>query len=184
MKNKVWIFVLVLLVAGVVSGCTQKPAAKSSSESKTSSASSFQKSIQPKPTVKPQEATFTGEAGDPVIFENDQIKLSKAIFDDGKAHYYNVELDGDMVYFFVVKDKNGIYRAAGNACQVCADAKMGFRQEGNNMVCNTCGNKYPLEKIATEKGGCNPVPVNPNLKVIGNDLIIEKLDLKDLKGHF
>ena len=112
------------------------------------------------------------------------IKLEKTIFNDGKAHYYNVELDGELIYFFVVKDKNGIYRAAGNACQVCADAKMGFIQEGNYMVCNTCGNKYPLEKIATEKGGCNPVPVNPSLKIVGGKLIIEKTDLQELKGYF
>ncbi|NIQ15684.1 MAG: DUF2318 domain-containing protein, partial [Candidatus Dadabacteria bacterium] len=101
------------------------------------------------------------------------------------AHYYNTELSsGKIIYFFVVKDKDGIYRAAANACQVCFDARMGFDQEGDFMVCNTCGNKYPLEKIATEKGGCNPGPINPDLEVKDGQIIIEESDLEEVAEFF
>jgi len=133
----------------------------------------------------PPVVEFTGIKGESLVLADGNAKVESKVFDDNKAHYYNTKLDnGEVVYFFIVKDKNGIYRAAGNACQVCAQSKMGFRQEGDYMVCNTCGNKYPMEKIATEKGGCNPVPVNPNLKIVDNKVVVEASDLKQLIRYF
>ncbi len=128
---------------------------------------------------------FIGENGENVSLINRQISLTANILDDNLAHYYNTELpSGKTVYFFVVKDKNGIYRAAANACQVCFDSRMGFRQQGDFMVCNTCGNKYPLEKIATEKGGCNPGPINPDLKVKDGKITIKQAELEEIAELF
>ena len=127
---------------------------------------------------------YTGEKGQTVEFADTRAFFDKKSFDDGKAQFINAEAGGKTVYFFIVKDKNGVYRAAANACQVCADAKMGFRQEGNFMVCNTCGNRYPMEKIATEKGGCNPVPISPNLQVEDGNIIVQELDLKQIINFF
>lgn len=128
---------------------------------------------------------FIGENGEKALLVNGQVNLDSKVFANGLAHYYNTELpSGKTVYFFVLKDKNGIYRAAANACQVCFDARMGFRQEGDFMVCNTCGNEYPLTKIATEKGGCNPGPINPNLEVEDGKLIIKQSDLEQVTEFF
>ena len=128
---------------------------------------------------------FIGENGKKISLVDGQIKLDSKIFVDGLAHYYNTELPGGKtVYFFVLKDKNDIYRVAANACQVCFDARMGFRQEGDFMVCNTCGNKYPLTKIATEKGGCNPGPINPNLEVKDGKVVIKQLDIEQVAEFF
>lgn len=107
------------------------------------------------------------------------------VFNGNLAHYYNTKLpNGKTIYFFVVKDKDGIYRAAANACQVCFDARIGFRQKGDFMVCSTCNNKYPLSKISTEKGGCNPGPINPNLEVKNNQIIIQQSDLEKVADLF
>ena len=131
------------------------------------------------------EINFTGEKGESLSLENGEIKLAASIFDDDKAHFYNVEMsDSKIIYFFVVKDKNGIYRAAANACAVCFKTYKGFRQEGNEIVCNNCGNRYPMEKIATEKGGCNPGPINPNLEVKNGEIIIKQVDLEQVLDLF
>lgn len=131
------------------------------------------------------EVEFSGEEGERVTLVNGRLELDKATFNGALANYYNVELpSGKTVYFFVLRDREGVYRAAANACQVCFDARMGFRQEGDYMVCNTCGNRYPLEKIATEKGGCNPGPINPNLEVQDRKVIIEQVDLEDVAWFF
>jgi len=128
---------------------------------------------------------FEGEKGEKVELTDGQIELEIEMFDDGLAHYYNTKTSkGNIVYFFVLKDKNGVYRAAANACQVCFDAQMGFRQEGDYMVCETCGNKYPLTKIATEKGGCNPGPINPNLEVENGKVIIKESELEEVSNFF
>jgi len=128
---------------------------------------------------------FSGTEGEAVSTENGQVAIAATKLSGTTANYYNTELSsGKTIYFFVVKDKNGTYRAAANACQVCADSKAGFRQEGNQMVCNTCGNGYAIEKIATEKGGCNPAPINPDLKVTDDKIIIEQSDIEQVSEYF
>ncbi len=135
---------------------------------------------------------FLGEKGENVNFNNEEIRLETSIFNDNQARFYNVNMPasptggspGKTIYFFVVKDKNGIYRAAANACAVCFKTYKGFHQEGNEIVCNNCGNRYPIEKIATEKGGCNPGPINPNLEVENGEIIIKKADLEQVLNLF
>src|SRR3989338_9051228 len=63
---------------------------------------------------------FSGEKGETVNLENGEVKLTASTFNNNQARFYNMELPlGKTIYFFVVKDKNGIYRAAANACAVC-----------------------------------------------------------------
>ncbi len=135
--------------------------------------------------VVEQSDDYKGTKGERVVLANGEVKIDASVFTDNTARFYNVSLPSDKtVYFFVVKDKNGILRAAANECQVCYAAKTGFRQEGDEMVCNNCGNRYPVEKIATEKGGCNPVPINPNLKVVEGEIIIEQERLEEVSVFF
>jgi uncharacterized membrane protein len=141
------------------------------------------------PTAKPQAAeqasAFAGEKGSFVALDSGQLKLDAKVFTDSTAHYYSTRLaNGKTVYFFVVKDGAGVYRAAANACQVCYASHLGFHQEGDQMVCNTCGNRYPVNKIATEKGGCNPVPINPNIQSKDGQLLIKEADLAALAKYF
>jgi hypothetical protein len=175
------VFLLIILIPFLVA-CTSNKSATTDSTGNNSFQSS-QNKLQNYNSAGSVE--FSGTKGEKLVFANQQVNLPVESFDDGQAHYYNVDLDsGKTVYFFVVKDKNGIYRAAANACQVCADSKMGFRQEGDFMVCNTCGNKYPLEKIATEKGGCNPVPISPNVTVEGSNLILDQSEVEQIASYF
>lgn len=128
---------------------------------------------------------FLGEKGESVALENQEVKLNAAQFSDNQTKFFNVKMpDGKTIYFFVVKDKNGIYRTAANACQVCYGERKGFRQEGNEIICNNCGNRYPIEKIATEKGGCNPGPINPNLEVKDGNIVIKQADIEQVSELF
>ncbi|MDO8524270.1 MAG: Fe-S-containing protein [bacterium] len=138
------------------------------------------------PAVQVQtEKSFFGQKGEKVVFENKEIRLEATQFNDNKARFYNVEMpDGKIVRFFVIKDKKGVYRAAADACQVCFGERKGFRQEGDEIVCNNCGNRYPIEKIATEKGGCNPGPINPNLQLQDGKIIIEQADIEQVSNLF
>jgi len=133
----------------------------------------------------PIKKDFTGEKGESLIFENEEVEIEASQFDDNQARFFNVQtVNSKTIYFFVVKDKSGIYRAAANACQVCFPERKGFHQEGDEIVCNNCGNRYPIEKIATEKGGCNPGPINPNLEVRNGKIIIKQKDLEQVSDLF
>ena len=140
---------------------------------------------QTQPNQNLPQIDFIGEKGETVNLENSEIKLTASIFDDNQARFYNVLMpNSKTIYFFVLKDKQGIYRAAANACQVCFSTGKGFHQEGDEIVCNNCGNRYPIEKIATEKGGCNPGPINPNLEVKNGLIIIRQTDLEQVSDLF
>lgn len=138
------------------------------------------------PSGSASQINFIGEKGEKVSFnEKGEISLIAFLFYDNRAKFYNVDMaDGKTVYFFVLKDKKGIYRAAANACQVCFKTYKGFRQEGDEIVCNNCGNRYPIEKIATEKGGCNPGPISPNLEVRNGKVIIKQAEVEQVTNLF
>ena len=131
------------------------------------------------------ESDFKGDAGTSLNLIGGKAQFNAADLDDGQAKFFNVEMpSGKTVYFFAVKDQNGIYRAAANACQVCYGQRRGFYQEGDEIVCRNCGNRYPLEKIATEKGGCNPGPINPDLKIEEGKINITRAELEGISDLF
>lgn len=105
------------------------------------------------------------ERGEIVSLVDGRVLINVSEFQENEVRFFNTNLLNKTIYFFIAKDSDGIYRAAANECQVCFAVKTGFRQEGDEMVCNNCGNRYPINRLATERGGCNPAPINPNLEV-------------------
>ena len=107
---------------------------------------------------------------------NGKLEIPVAGISDGKAHHFKVKSDdGTMVTFFVLKSADGILRAAIDACDVCYRSGLGYYQEGDNMVCKNCGQKFASNKINVIKGGCNPAPLNRT--VVGDTLVIQMRDI-------
>ena len=63
-----------------------------------------------------------------------------------------------------MQSKDGEYRAAFDACDVCYPNKKGYTQQGDLMVCNNCGLQFESTKINEVKGGCNPSPIERTLE--------------------
>jgi len=134
---------------------------------------------------EPAPAARVLQQGEQVTLVDGVVSLDASAFTPSSVHYYNTTLPGGKtVYFFVARDQNGSYRAAANACQVCFASRLGFRHEGDLVVCNTCGNRYPLVKVATEKGGCNPSPIAPNLEARNGKLVIAQAALEQIADLF
>lgn len=94
---------------------------------------------------------------------------------DGKAHYYLYKDNDKDIKFFVVKSRDGVIRAAFDACDVCFPAKKGYAQEGENMICRNCGRKFHTSRVNVVEGGCNPAPLKR--EKVGGDLIIKVADI-------
>ncbi len=108
--------------------------------------------------------------------ENGSVKIPVAAISDGQAHKFQVRAgDGTMVSFFTLKSKDGVIRAAIDACDVCYKSGLGYYQEGDYMVCKNCGQKFSSNKINEIKGGCNPAPLNREIK--GDTLLIAMADI-------
>lgn len=167
------------------SGYKKLPELKELLKCSTNQPTFSQNTIPFKASMKLPNIKFNGENGQNLSLLSNKVILNASDIDVDGFHYYNTELpNGKVVYYFVVKDKNGVYRAAANACQVCFDARLGFKKEGDFMTCDACGNKYPLAKIATEKGGCNPAPINPNLKNENGKIKITLSELEKIANLF
>jgi uncharacterized membrane protein len=107
---------------------------------------------------------------------NGRLEIPIAQINDGKAHHFRVKADdGVMVTFFTLKSRDGVIRAAIDACDVCYKAGKGYAQSGDFMVCLNCGQKFASNKINVIKGGCNPAPLNRVIE--GKNLIITMKDI-------
>ncbi|MFO7604679.1 MAG: DUF2318 domain-containing protein [Desulfurivibrionaceae bacterium] len=108
-----------------------------------------------------------------------QLQIPVSAINDGKAHHYQVKADdGTMVTFFVLKSRDGVIRAAIDACDVCYKAGKGYYQEEDFMVCVNCGQRFASNRINVVKGGCNPAPLDRIVQ--GDNLLI---DMKDINAN-
>jgi uncharacterized membrane protein len=129
--------------------------------------------------------TFTGEKGQTVALENNQLAVSTAGFEVNKVKFFNTTLsDGKTIYFLVLKDKDGNFRAAANANKQCASFGKGYRQVGDEIECLTCNKKYPLSDFAVAQPDCNPFPINAKLPTKDGQIIINSTELESVASLF
>lgn len=115
---------------------------------------------------KAEKITVAEEQQDAsAVKEPDSLYIKVSDVSDAKAHFFEYPSNtGKTIRFFVLKSSDGIFRAAFDACDVCYREKRGYRQEGDYMVCNNCGRKFPSNLINVEQGGCNPAPLQRTIE--------------------
>ena len=123
----------------------------------------------------------TAKAGG-VVETSDAVRIPLKTLDSGKALFLSMESEGRQLYYFALKSPDGIYRAALDTCDVCFRTNRGYRQEGDQMVCNNCGQKFACDKIGEVKGGCNPHPLAH--KEEAGVMVIRKADIVAGKEYF
>ncbi|WP_333791725.1 DUF2318 domain-containing protein [Muricomes intestini] len=78
----------------------------------------------------------------------------------GTVKFYPVTVDGIDMEILAVKDEEGNIRTAFNTCQVCYSSGRGYyKQVGDKLVCQNCGNQFTVEQVEVLSGGCNPLPI-------------------------
>jgi uncharacterized membrane protein len=93
------------------------------------------------------------------------------------AKFYSFESEGVTIRYFAVKDASGNVHIAFDACDVCYEAKKGYRQNGDLMHCINCGKEFPITSIGTDNtaGGCWPSYLP--MRVDENSVVIKIADL-------
>jgi uncharacterized membrane protein len=117
-----------------------------------------------------------------VVETADAVKIPLKALDSGKALFLVQESEGRQLHYFALKSRDGAYRAALDACDVCFKSNRGYRQEGDLMVCNNCGQTFPSNRIGEIKGGCNPHPLAR--RIDGQYLVIGKAGIVAAKDYF
>ena len=88
------------------------------------------------------------------------------------ASFFPVEVDGTKMEVIAVKDSDGNIRTAFNTCQICYGSGRGYYvQQGDMLVCQNCGNRFTIDQVEVESGGCNPWPIFEDNKTVTEDSI-------------
>jgi uncharacterized membrane protein len=114
--------------------------------------------------------------------QDGKIRFAAEDFNDGKARFYRFNGQTGPVDFFVVRSHDGVIRSAFDTCDVCYKARKGYRQEGNDMVCNNCDQRFRTDMVNVVKGGCNPAPLQRQL--IGETLVLSTNDIEKGAWYF
>lgn len=102
------------------------------------------------------------------------------------ASFYPVEVEGTPMEVIAVKAPDGSIRTAFNTCQICYDSGRGYyKQDGDQLVCQNCGNQFAMNHVEVEAGGCNPWPIFPENKTVTEETLTVSYDfLKETKDIF
>jgi len=151
--------VTVIAIVGILFIVSQKPGNSKVSNVPASTASSNAAS-------KPAASADVGKLaqGEDIIIKKSEI-TETAAFIPYQAGKIKMEV-------IAVKAPDGTIRTALNTCQVCYDSGRGYYvQEGDELVCQNCGNRFNISKVEKIKNGCNPVPVLVGDKTDNGDTI-------------
>ena len=132
---------------------------------------------------KPASNTLTSPSQNSGAPSGGDIRIPVSDIESGKAKFFDYTTsDSKSVRFFAVKSSDGVYRAALDACDVCFHAKKGYKQDGDNMICQKCGLPFQISRIGEVAGGCNPVGIPRSVE--GDSLVIKTSELEKLKSYF
>jgi hypothetical protein len=127
--------------------------------------------------------SFSGGADNTASAAGD-LKIPKSEISQ-TAKYYPYKVGKTTMEVVAVKASDGTIRTAFNTCQVCFDSGRGYyKQQGDVLVCQNCGNRFNADQVEQVKGGCNPVPIMKENKTddgtnitIQKDFLVQNKDL-------
>jgi high-affinity iron transporter len=97
----------------------------------------------------------------PLVAEGNLIRIPLTELTDSSLHFYTADVNGSVIRFLVIHKTNGDYATAMDACQICGPS--GYRQEGQSIICRTCGAAIYIPSIG-ESGGCNPIGIKSHVE--------------------
>ena len=113
-------------------------------------------------------------AGATITKAGDMVIPKKEI--SASAKFYQYKVGKVLIEVLALRAPDGTVRTAFNTCQVCYSSGRGYyKQVGDVLVCQNCGNRFPASRVELIKGGCNPVPITKDLKTEdGSTITISK----------
>lgn len=133
-----------------------------------------------------------GKAEEPAAAKGQDIVIPLSEISE-TATFYPAEVNGVNLEVLAVKAPDGTIRTAFNTCEVCYDSGRGYYvQEDSRLVCQNCGNHFETSQVEVQSRGCNPWPIFPEDKTVGDkeititwEFLQESADIfKNWKGNY
>ncbi|MGE5614449.1 MAG: DUF2318 domain-containing protein [Bacillota bacterium] len=117
--------------------------------------------------------------------ESVDLKIIKSEITE-TARFYPYKAGKTYMEVLAVEASDGTIRTAFNTCQVCYDSGRGYyKQQGDVLICQNCGNMFRPDQIEIIKGGCNPVPITKENKTEDDEnIVIPQAFMEANKGLF
>lgn len=181
-KKLVIIGVAVISIFALVGCSSTSKSSEANTNNVSSNSSNSSTSNKESNSNKENKSEATNKAASNVV---PGIEINKTEI-SSKAKFYPYESNGIKMEVLALKSSDGTIRTALNTCQVCyASGKGYYVQEGNELVCQNCGNRFSADMVGKTKGGCNPVPISDTSKIDdGTKITIDKNYLDKNKAYF
>jgi hypothetical protein len=118
----------------------------------------------------------------PVTAENGEVKVQLSALQGNTASYFVYKANGMDLKFLALRASDGTVRVSLDACQACYHAKLGYRQNGDTLVCNNCGMGFKSTDVGRITGGCSPIPLKNSQD--GKTLTMKVKDLEEGAKYF
>jgi hypothetical protein len=117
-----------------------------------------------------------------VTAENGDVKVQLSALTGSAASYFVYNANGKDIKFFMLRASDGTVRIALDSCTSCYHAKLGYRQNGEAMICNNCGMSFKSTDVGRITGGCSPIPLKNSQD--GKTLVVKAKDLEEGAKYF
>jgi uncharacterized membrane protein len=111
-------------------------------------------------------------------FDGNSVRIGLAGIPEQKPVFFTFSAKTVGINFFLLKTKGNV-ESYFDACGKCYPRKLGFRCEGERVLCRACDVSYRLEDLKDGIGSCYPIKLEG--RVEGNAFVIDKQDI--LKGE-
>lgn len=153
-----------IILAGIMAGVVMATITGYGNTVNVMAASSGKKAEKTENFKDEKKETEKIEKGDSLVIKTEDLSED--------VGFYSVEVDGTEMEVIAVKDEKGTIRTAFNTCQICYDSGNGYyKQEGDKLVCQNCGNSFTMDQVGNTSGGCNPWPILEDDKTVTDDEI-------------
>ncbi|MDR1193826.1 MAG: DUF2318 domain-containing protein [Peptococcaceae bacterium] len=170
---------LTLTLAFALAGCSGGAGGGAGSANDTGSANTGSANNAESASGAGSADTNSGAAGADgamEIKEGETLTIQVADISD-TAKFYPIEIDGTAMEILAVKAPDGTIRTAFNTCEVCYDSGRGYyKQDGDALVCQNCGNRFKTSQVEARSRGCNPWPIFAGDKVVTDETITISYD--------
>jgi uncharacterized membrane protein len=114
-------------------------------------------------------------------FDGKEARIPLTGIESGKPVFYSVVLEGKRINYFIVKS-GGDVGSYFDACAKCYPKKLGYRLEGDQVVCRACGVRYATGDLKEGIGSCYPIKLKG--RVDGGSYVIDRKALEAGERYF
>lgn len=115
---------------------------------------------------------FSSGGADKTGTETGDLKILKSEITEA-VKFFPYKIGKTNMEVLAVKASDGTIRTAFNTCQICHDSGRGYyEQQGDELVCQNCGNRFMIDQVEKIRGGCNPVPIMKEDKTEDDESIV------------